>query len=125
MEWIAWFRVRGDLLNVDDGGVLVERGSGLDDIKREKARAFLATAQAQLESGRPPPCAQDQRSERTKRCDFKELQGKRECRQRRVAKRTERRKMKEMEMRMMLEQFAACEAISIEPTIRRNGERLS
>lgn len=69
MQWIAWFRARGDLLNVDDGGELVEDGNGLDDIKREKAAAFLASACAQLGSNRPPACAQEQRGETRRRAD--------------------------------------------------------
>lgn len=56
MEWIAWFRVRGDLLNVDGGGELVETGSGWDEIKREKMRAAMNSAEHGLATWDPPPC---------------------------------------------------------------------
>jgi hypothetical protein len=40
MQWIAWFRLRGDLLNVDEGGMLFEDGSGWDEVKH-RARATI------------------------------------------------------------------------------------
>jgi len=56
MQWIAWFRARGDLLNVDVGGEIVEEGTGLDEVKREKAIACAAAVRANSHGGEPPPC---------------------------------------------------------------------
>lgn len=60
MEWIAWFRARGELLNVDAGGLLVERGTGWDDIKEQKAIAYQRTAIARSGSFEPPLCTRPQ-----------------------------------------------------------------
>ena len=71
MQWIAWFRARGDLLNVDAGGMLVDAGTGWDDIKREKAAGILATALVHAAGWALPPCAQDQRTGMQKRAQRK------------------------------------------------------
>ena len=67
MQWIAWFLARGDLLNVDAGGELVEPSSGWDDIKREKSAGILASAKAHAPGWVLPPCAQDQRTGKKRR----------------------------------------------------------
>jgi hypothetical protein len=111
MEWIAWFRARADLLNVDDGGRLFEDGTGWDDIKREKARAYLATAVAHASSARPPTCAQDHRTEGQKRSDRRAAERNIRKAERFVASRNGAELVKRQEKARL--------AVSIEPRIVR------
>lgn len=117
MEWIAWFRARGDLLNVDDGGRLFEEGTGWDDIKRAKADLFMATAQAYANEMRPPPCACDNRTLGDKRAENRRIKNAMALGERRAAARHE--KFREREL--AASQEAARAATSIEPTIYRKG----
>lgn len=57
MQWIAWFRARGDLLNIDAGGERAELGTGWDDIKRAKAALLASTIAHDAWDDFPPPCA--------------------------------------------------------------------
>lgn len=57
MQWIAWFRARGDLLNIDGGGLLVDAGSGLEEMKRAKLDMLAISATANMGRDMPPPCA--------------------------------------------------------------------
>jgi hypothetical protein len=109
MEWIAWFRVRGDLLNMDAGGEVADRGSGWDDIKREKVCAFMATARAQVGSWQLPPCARAQQGEAQKKGGH-----------RKKKVRIHRAPIGLDPIRVAT-QRERCQEVSIHPTVRRNG----
>lgn len=69
MQWIAWFRARGDLLNIDGGGLLVDAGSGLEEMKRAKLDMLAVSAAANMGRDMPPPCAIRVRKGRDRRAE--------------------------------------------------------
>jgi len=105
MQWIAWFRARGDLLNFDAGGELAQAGSGWDDIKRAKAEILASTIKHDAAGDGPPPCALEA--------------------SRLMANRRGRRSSARARDQIQRVVPSWCQEKSIHPTVRRNGEIVS